>query len=137
MYAMTNEELAEVFAKVKRDFFQRWDKAGEWKVAIGTPDQGFSEYEKFRGLCDKVTRTIWINPAFNPAPGAGLEVLLIHQASHAIAGQYHGVPWQFRLRRAWVKSLELHLDRHAALIQSEMDIYGRSRGKPQSWQFGQ
>jgi|WetSurMetagenome_2_1015567.scaffolds.fasta_scaffold174239_2 hypothetical protein len=124
---MTNEELGIVFNKIKRDFFPHWDQSGAWKALIGISHTGDFDANIFRGHCESQLKTIWINPNFDPSISDELDVLIIHEICHAVASPYHGVGFQNRLSRAWLKAQSLHLDHHADLIQAELDMFHKPK----------
>jgi hypothetical protein len=105
--------MKELFQQIKRTFFPRWDRQGEWV---------FEEHEDLNGAhgyCRPKEKSIQIT--VGEKLGVQLEMLLIHEICHAVASCSHGNPWLTRMEKAAVKADEVGKAELATAIWEEIE----------------
>jgi hypothetical protein len=101
-------------------FFPRWKAGAEWRCTNrGSRGQA-------HGHCD-VERHI-IEILFVSEDDDALDMLLIHEISHAVASLGHGKTWQRRLALATATARKLGRTRLAELLDAEINNY-RNHGE--------
>lgn len=108
------DRLQEAFEYVRKTFFPRWDKAGQWKVQE-KPDL------PSHGKCDSEKKTI--NLQYISEDQDRLEGLLIHEICHAVTIEGHSKKWLDRMKAAATKAREVgHKELSKALFE-EVEEY--------------
>jgi hypothetical protein len=114
------QRLEARFHEIREAFFPRWDRKGAWRVRAGSN----AEYPGAEGFCQSSEKTIYIN-----LPESGdLNLVLIHEISHAVAGVGHGRRWLDRMRKAATRARDLRTPSLAKRLEAEVARYGRASG---------
>jgi hypothetical protein len=105
-------------------FFPQWKAGAGWRCTNrGSRGQA-------HGHCDVAKRLIEI--LFVSEDDDALDMLLIHEISHAVASLGHGKTWQRRLALAAATARKLGRTRLAELLDEEIDNYqNRGEGLPE------
>jgi hypothetical protein len=116
---MTQSRIIETFAEIKRLYFPRWDRAGQWKVkfADGTSTRHNT------GYCDSKARTIYLDVQVFEMVNEGIRAFLIHEICHDTGGAWHRKPWAKRMKRASDRAIELGEPRVANLLLGDIYSY--------------
>jgi hypothetical protein len=107
-------ELRAAWLTVRRDYFPRWDRAGEWRLTLGTPG-------RCQGRCDDERRRVRIGARHDDP--AERDALLIHEICHAVADPGHAGKWLRRMRRAAEHAEALGNRRLAEVLLAEVRDY--------------
>ena len=112
------DRLNSAFLSARRDFLTRWDRAHCWGVraeAVGV---------KYIGYCDSDARTIRVNPSIvEDGDEDGLDLLIAHEISHAVAGAQHGERWQSRFLKVVERAEKRGREALADAVRREVEIY--------------
>lgn len=112
--------LQQHWKAVLATFFPKWKAGAGWRCTNrGNRGQA-------HGHCDVEKRLIEI--LLVSEDDDALDMLLIHEISHAVASLGHGKTWQRRLALAAAKARKLGRTRLAELLDEEIDNY-RNRGE--------
>ena len=79
-------KLEKEFHSIKKQFFPRWDRAGQWKVS-DKPPKDRRHCLGLAGYCDMDNKTI------HAVNGASDSLTLVHEICHAVASLSHEKKW--------------------------------------------
>jgi len=94
--------LRRAFKDVRKNFFPRWDRKGQWTVKkvkhlpISAPTIAY---------CNHFLKTIFVN--YLPNNKNSLFSLLIHEICHAITSGQHKKRWEIRMLKAADKAQKM------------------------------
>ena len=108
-------KLEKQFLRIKKQFFPRWDRAGEWKVS-GKPPKHLRHSTDLHGYCDTDSKTIHV--AFHDS-----DCLLVHEICHAVASLGHEKKWSQRMIKAAELAEQAGEQQLAQNIRKEIKSY--------------
>lgn len=94
---MTRREVIALFEVVKRNYFPRWDRAGEWRAE-------FADAERLRyatGYCDSKAKRVYLHDdvcSFRDSDYVA--AFFIHEICHDVGAAHHIRPWTERMESA-------------------------------------
>ena len=117
---MTTKPAHAMYQEIRQTFFPLWDKKGLWTFSVDSrlPPQG---------QCNRELKRITLRHV--PSDSVELQMLLIHEISHAISSGSHGLPWQRKMVKAASRAEELGRSPLAEMIRNNVLIY---QGHPQT-----
>ena len=99
---------------VRKEFFPRWDSAGEWKL------RKFADLNGGQGICLSNRKTIKILKSY---AGEDLLFLLIHEICHAVTHEGHGNKWFARMTAAAKRARAIGMKALASRLLEEVKEY--------------
>lgn len=106
------DSLSRKFEEIKKTYFPRWRSAGEWQCRRG-------EHISWHGQCDDSRKILFIG--FIPEDEE--EIVILHEAVHAVAGPYHGKRFLRRFEQAAQTARLIGDEKMARRIENEIDGY--------------
>jgi hypothetical protein len=104
-------ELQNSFEQIKREFFPKWDRLGEWKIEWASEN----DMHGSQGKCCSEKKVILVSYLSYE--------LIIHEICHAIAGPHHGKTWANRFLKAANHAGRIgHIELHNSII-NECNLY--------------
>lgn len=114
---LTGDRLQTAFEYIRKTYFPRWDKKGQWTVS-------YKGDLPSTGSCDIKNKAIFLDTA--PAKDDKLHFLLIHEICHAVTTQSHGKKWKSRMLKASAKAKELGHKEISKMLHENVEIYNKS-----------
>lgn len=112
--------LQNAWREIRRDFFPRFDRRGNWRVTSGH----FTTVIGEMGYCDDKTRRILVAPTLAASGGDQLRATLIHEVIHAVLQDAsHGARFKRRLLAAQTRALVLGRHTLAAALKQHAIAY--------------
>lgn len=106
---MEEGEFQDMFEQIKREFFPKWDRKGEWKT------EWVSDINGALGKCDIATKTILMTYPCRK--------MFIHEICHAVADGGHTKRWSNRLLKAAKRADELGYTELGKSLFDEHQLY--------------
>jgi hypothetical protein len=123
---LTRCEWRDLYQKIRRDYFPRWDLKGEWRFHVqkNLPSLGKADPER---KAIRVRPETYFSPAY----------LLVHEIAHAVTNGSHAVLWRRRMDQAAVRAAKLGEKDLADVIRHEQENYRTSPLIDCHWIYGQ
>ncbi len=110
--------LQEEFEFIRKTFFPRWDRNGQWRIEVPEiPDSDCA------GECLTKPKIIVIDHP--PAIKEELQALLIHEISHAVSRDrppYHLPEWENRMVKSCIRAADLGMNGLARCIWQHLKV---------------
>jgi len=116
MVTMSEARLREKYPYIRRVFFPRWDRKGEWRIKL-CDRIGMNGPGRTDGLCEHKSKTIFVSREHDPKE---LDLVLIHEIAHAVTRGGHGERWVARMEKAARRAEQIGRSELAEAIRREV-----------------
>ena len=102
---------------IRREFFPRWDRRGEWKCRVVADVNGS------QGYCFSEHKVIKLCRHLIGGDREGVQLLLIHEICHAVTPLGHGAKWLARMATAAKRAKAIGMKSLATRLRDEAREY--------------